>query len=135
MAGGHTTVCKESRELPPARGGAVRSPDYIAPASFYQGREWRLPGPAHLDIAGFRKAIPEAPIYGYVDRPPQASNASDWAAHFRQETQRAIAAGAAGIGLFNFFTCRSKFEPPFATLKNLLDSLAACKRKASPLHY
>ncbi len=81
-------------------------------------------GPAAIDVAGFRESLPGAPIVAYVGRPPKAGNADDWAAAIRQETQHALAAGAAGaagIGLFYFFTCRGQFEPPFAVLKDLLE--------------
>lgn len=106
--------------LDPVAWQTDRPLDYIAPATFFNGADLHLPGPAPIDLVGFREALPETPVYGYVGRPPKAENAADWTACIRRETQHALAAGAAGIGLFNFFTCRSKFEPPFELLCDLV---------------
>jgi hypothetical protein len=110
--------------LDPIAWHADRPLDYIAPATFFRGQDLHIPGPAPIDVAGFREALPEAPVYAYVGIPAKAESAEDWAASYRRETQRALASGAAGIGLFNFFTCRhlpKKFEPPFALLNDILD--------------
>ncbi len=110
--------------LDPVTWHADRPLDYIAPAKFFNGYDLHISGPAHIDVAGFREALPNAPIFVYVGRPPDAENAEDWAATICQEAQHALAAGAVGIGLFNFFTCRqtqNKFEPPFVILKDFFD--------------
>lgn len=109
--------------LDPVAWIADRPLAYVAPACFFKGRDFKIKGPAPLDINGYRDALPDTPIYAYIGCPPSAETVEAYADYYRHMAREAIAEGADGIGLFNFFTSRERqnpFEPPWHILQDLL---------------